>query len=356
MGRAGEYALLGLAKALESGMRTYLWRDERSRQEDLRREQMQAQQDRYNISREDRIRDFLHRLAREAVTDERYQAEQKRKQEQEAYDRNLDEFRLTEQMRRAEDINVRHKERLQAQQERTRGAEARRVGKSLLPAQDWEQVYGGLGSATAETMLTQLLQGLDENQRKEVLQDPAALKKLLGEFQKQYPAKAPPVVTRKEAYDRLIKDQGLDPMPAQMQAADEAERSKEALRRYEQTRSTADRVNAALQEQMRKLQQADETRQRQQNIMQGGQGGQVMLDPSRFSRFPQGPNATPADEARLGTLAQHFNTIMRPGNASLVEIAQAFQWWADNTPVAKIPLDIQMYAQGVPGAPFQAGA
>lgn len=215
--------------------------------------------------------------------------------------------------------------------------------------------------------------------------NPSDMERLIEQLQKQNPTDVLPEIDITErmkelrgAFNEKTKSYQVEPTEAQTKAMQEARAREAENARIKARRREATKAQEVLQERIRRLnwqqergQQGLDTQGLQQALQQGmggqgmgAQGGMGMaqpmqqqmpisplLDPQQAMRFPQGDTATADDAMQLGALVKHFSTIMglSPGGATMTDIAQAYQWFAQNSKVAQLPLDIEMYAQGVPG-------
>lgn len=100
----------------------------------------------------------------------------------------------------------------------------------------------------------------------------------------------------------------------------------------------------------------------QQTAPQGQQTGMAAPGPiqpySRVPRvpdmrdieaLPQGPGTLPGDQKMLGKLFTHYGIIKGYTPATPEQIAESFSWIANFTPAARLPMDIEMMATGAGG-------
>lgn len=277
--------------------------------------------------------------------------------------RATDERAATAEQGRNKRFEAREKRLLQGQQ--ARGARA-----SVSPM---EKRIAELEKANAPKTIEEILKGAPSSAREHLagMLDPSQQQQdfagLLEGFRKAHPelAKGPPVEPIEPNYvAQSMAGKDIDFLG-------EAAKHKEALTKYREAEKRYGGLKSAesyLQGLQSSRQQRDATLPAQiealrQQIQQAGvqpgnagvpatsrMPGPMQGESARvFEQLPQGQGATPMDQRILGQMMQSYRILKGLEPATREQEMAAWQWFAQFTPIARLPLDIEMQATGAGG-------
>lgn len=329
--RTRELILLGLARALEAGTGTFFGR-----------------------LREQRRYENQQKLLDQRMDEQRKQFQERMEATESRFTRGQEQ--INERLDRR--LNAQEQARIAKEQAKTapRSYEdflkalgthgAKGAMQDLLGERTWE----GIGPPAPGMDKPRFPGGLDA--------PPEKLQEMLDHFIQQNPTEIPPELSQEQEFTRLLKE-GVPGLQASQAAEDLIRKREREIGEAKRRRGDVERVRVELRERIRRMQG------QQQPQGQGGDGGAMgyveprfpPLNPDSFSRLPQGQNVGLDDRMQLGMIAKHFNTIaeLQPGGATPMETAEAWQWLAENLPIGQVPLEVELFAQGVPGTPTTRG-